>query len=156
MIGIYLPGSLYSILFLLYSWGSLFGVPSRVPLVLTKSYPRAPNYLNSRLLGYVTIGYMEPSSHYLGNWSPRAKHSDGEPQKRPSLLRPWVSGPISEAPILRIYARNRHTVIHLPTPLTPTQPPHPYQRNSDKSTRGPRVDLFFLWAQDVDGPSRLF
>ena len=33
IIGIYLPGSLYSIIFLLYSWGSLFGVPSRVPLV---------------------------------------------------------------------------------------------------------------------------
>ena len=32
IIGIYLPGSLYSIIFLLYSWGSLFGVPSRVPL----------------------------------------------------------------------------------------------------------------------------
>ena len=23
------------------------------------------------LLGYVTIGYIEPSSHYLGNWSSR-------------------------------------------------------------------------------------
>ena len=33
IIGIYLPGSLYSIIFLLYSWGSLFGVPSRVPLL---------------------------------------------------------------------------------------------------------------------------
>ena len=33
--------------------------------------PRAPGYLNSRLLGCVTIGYLEPSSHYLGNWSPR-------------------------------------------------------------------------------------
>ena len=32
--GIYLPGSLYSMIFLLYSWGSLSGVPSRVPLVL--------------------------------------------------------------------------------------------------------------------------
>ena len=32
IIGIYLPGSLYSIIFLLYSWGSLFGVPSRIPL----------------------------------------------------------------------------------------------------------------------------
>ena len=32
IIGIYLPGSLYSIIFLLYSWGSRFGVPSRVPL----------------------------------------------------------------------------------------------------------------------------
>ena len=32
IIGIYLPGSLYSIIFLLYSWGSLFGVPRRVPL----------------------------------------------------------------------------------------------------------------------------
>ena len=32
IIGIYLPRSLYSIVFLLYSWGSLFGVPSRVPL----------------------------------------------------------------------------------------------------------------------------
>ena len=34
IIGIYLPGSLYSIIFLLYSRGSLFGVPSRVPLLL--------------------------------------------------------------------------------------------------------------------------
>ena len=29
------------------------------------------SYLNSRLLGYVTIGYIEPSSHYSGNWSLR-------------------------------------------------------------------------------------
>ena len=36
IIGIYLPGSLYSIIFLLYSWGSPFGVPSRVPLSLGK------------------------------------------------------------------------------------------------------------------------
>ena len=34
-IGIYLPGSLYSIISLLYSWGSLFRVPSRVPLYST-------------------------------------------------------------------------------------------------------------------------
>ena len=34
--------------------------------------PWSSSYLNSRLLGYVTIGYIEPSSHYLGNWSPRA------------------------------------------------------------------------------------
>ena len=33
--------------------------------------PRAPSYLNSRLLGYVPIGYIEPSSHYFGNWSHR-------------------------------------------------------------------------------------
>ena len=32
--------------------------------------PEAPSYLNSRLLGYVTIRYIEPSSHYLGNWEP--------------------------------------------------------------------------------------
>ena len=32
IIGIYLPGSFYSIIFLLYSWGSLFGVPNEVPL----------------------------------------------------------------------------------------------------------------------------
>ena len=36
-------------------------------------HPRAPSYLNSRLLGYVTIGYIEPSSHYLGNWPPRVE-----------------------------------------------------------------------------------
>ena len=34
-------------------------------------YPKDPSYLNSRLLGYVTIGYREPRTHYLGNWSPR-------------------------------------------------------------------------------------
>ena len=27
----------------------------------------APSYLDSRLLGYVTTGYIEPSSPYLGN-----------------------------------------------------------------------------------------
>ena len=36
--------------------------------------PRAHSYLSSRLLGYVTIGYIVPSSHYLGNWSPRVLH----------------------------------------------------------------------------------
>ena len=32
VIGTYLPGSLYSTIFLLYSWGSLFGVPIRTLL----------------------------------------------------------------------------------------------------------------------------
>ena len=32
---------------------------------------RLPSYPNSRLLGYVTIGYIEPRTHSLGNWSPR-------------------------------------------------------------------------------------
>ena len=36
--------------------------------------PRAPSYLNSGLLGCVTIGYIEPSSHSLGNWSPRVQY----------------------------------------------------------------------------------
>ena len=40
IIGIYLAGSFYSILFLLYSWGSLFGVPSRVPLLMISMKPR--------------------------------------------------------------------------------------------------------------------
>ena len=42
IIGIYLPGSLYTIIFLLYSWGSLFGVPIKVPLVF-KYLPKASN-----------------------------------------------------------------------------------------------------------------
>ena len=33
--------------------------------------PRASSYLKSRLLGYVTIGYIEPRAHYLGIWNPR-------------------------------------------------------------------------------------
>ena len=32
---------------------------------------KAPRYPNSRLLGYVTVVYIEPMSHYLGNWSVR-------------------------------------------------------------------------------------
>ena len=40
--GIYLPGSLYSIIFLLYSWGSLFGVPSRVPLHFRRPLDKKP------------------------------------------------------------------------------------------------------------------
>ena len=35
------------------------------------SSPRAPSYLTSRLMGYVTRGYIEPRTHYVGNWSPR-------------------------------------------------------------------------------------
>ena len=38
--------------------------------------PRAPSYLSSRLVGYVTIGYIEPSSHDLANWSPRVKEKE--------------------------------------------------------------------------------
>ena len=45
IIGIYLPGSLYSIIFLLYSWGSLFGVPSRIPskTLTASNQPEAPH-----------------------------------------------------------------------------------------------------------------
>ena len=35
--GIYLPESLYSLVLLLYSWGSLFGVPIRTLLVSKRS-----------------------------------------------------------------------------------------------------------------------
>ena len=34
------------------------------------SIPRAPGYLNSRLLGYVNIGYIESRTHYLDNREP--------------------------------------------------------------------------------------
>ena len=41
----YLPGSLYSIILLLYSWGSLFGVPIKVPLrVAVKGQGRGQGY----------------------------------------------------------------------------------------------------------------
>ena len=33
-------------------------------------FPRAPGYLNSRLLGHKTIGYIEARTQYLGTWSP--------------------------------------------------------------------------------------
>ena len=49
IIGIYLPGSLYSIIFLLYSRGSLFGVPSRVPLFVPVHRQICPS-LNRRNL----------------------------------------------------------------------------------------------------------
>ena len=37
-------------------------------------FPRAPSYLNSRFLAFVTIGNIEPRTHYLGNWSPGGWH----------------------------------------------------------------------------------
>ena len=55
IIGIYLPGSLYSVIFLLYSWGSLFGVPSRVPLQMAAS-DNAKEYLA------LSIGSTAPGS----------------------------------------------------------------------------------------------
>ena len=39
IVGVYLPGSLYSFLFLLFSWGFLFGVPSKVPLFIVLPHP---------------------------------------------------------------------------------------------------------------------
>ena len=46
------------------------------------SSPRAPSYLNSGLLGYVTIGYLGPRTHYLGNWSPKdlQRHTIANPE----------------------------------------------------------------------------
>ena len=41
--------------------------------MLAISNPGAPSYLNSGLPGYVTIGYVVPSSHYLSKWSPRVR-----------------------------------------------------------------------------------
>ena len=51
-------------------WAVLYTLVGLGPLfvMLNVADPRAPSCLNSRLLGYVTIGYVEPSSHYLGNW----------------------------------------------------------------------------------------
>ena len=49
-------------------------VNEKTTKVAPSLYPKAPTYLNSRLLGYVTTGYIGPSSHYLGNWSPRARY----------------------------------------------------------------------------------
>ena len=39
VIGIYLPGSVYPIIFLQYSWGSLFGVPIKIHLGLGLCMP---------------------------------------------------------------------------------------------------------------------
>ena len=50
---------------------------------------KAPGYLNSGLLGYVTIGYIKPRTHYFGNWSPRVYH--------------WPSATVPE---VNIYARH--------------------------------------------------
>ena len=37
--------------------------------------PWAPSFLKSRLLGYATIGYIEPRTHYSGDWSPEVLYS---------------------------------------------------------------------------------
>ena len=34
------------------------------------THPRAASYVNSRLLGFVTVGNIELTARYLGNWSP--------------------------------------------------------------------------------------
>ena len=55
IIGIYLLGSLYSIVYLLYSWGSLFGVPSRVPLVMPTQTCRSSVILTQFSRTYDTL-----------------------------------------------------------------------------------------------------
>ena len=53
--------------------------PKYIPYTYMDPLGRAPSYLNSRLLGYVTIGYVEPGTHYVGNWSPRVRFKLREP-----------------------------------------------------------------------------
>ena len=47
-------------------WLDMKGLSDGVNLLL----PYGSSYLNSRFLGYVTIGYIEPSSNGLSNWEP--------------------------------------------------------------------------------------
>ena len=67
IIGIYLPGSLYSIIFLLNSWGSLFGVPSRVPLNIGGCKPsNMPNTITS----FALCSSLDPAAtEGLGNFA---------------------------------------------------------------------------------------
>ena len=59
ILGIYLPGSSYSIIFLLYSWGSLFGVP------VESLYYR--EHLSNLSLWAATIAFLEgPSTQVIG------------------------------------------------------------------------------------------
>ena len=55
------------------NWSKRFSIHSGIgnKMEAAELIPRAPSYLNSRLLVYVTIGCIEPRTHYLGNWSPR-------------------------------------------------------------------------------------
>ena len=44
--------------------------PRLPPNLRVAGSPRAPRYQNGRFLGYVTIGYIQLRTHYLGNWEP--------------------------------------------------------------------------------------
>ena len=74
IVGIYLPGSLYSIIFLLYSWGSLFGVPCIVPLLGAQAsgllrFRFSPmDSMWVRILGLIfSRGHLNPKTlHALG------------------------------------------------------------------------------------------
>ena len=70
IIGIYLPEALYSIIFLLFSWASLFGVPSRVPLLRLvkeglagKRYGLGIKGLGFRVLGFRVLGLPRKPSY---------------------------------------------------------------------------------------------
>ena len=56
------------LVYLGYVGPTLLMVHADIKVVLLN--PRAPSYLNSRLLGYVALRYIELSSHYLSNWEP--------------------------------------------------------------------------------------
>ena len=64
----YLPGSLYSIIFLLYSWGSLFGVSSRVPLK-EASGEAPPIFVTSKILPKIPLDnpYNTPMYNFVFN-----------------------------------------------------------------------------------------
>ena len=55
IIGIYLPGSLYSITFLLYCWGFLFGVPMKVPLMIHVEVDKSASTFSLSSFGKGTI-----------------------------------------------------------------------------------------------------
>ena len=71
------PSGYMPIISLLHSWASLLGIPMKVPLKTQSVHPsferqaqskminrRAPSYLNSRLLGYVSVSYKIPENNF--------------------------------------------------------------------------------------------
>ena len=71
--GRYIP-----IIFLLHSWGSLFGVPIKVPLVLrfrvaalTATYILPFIYAHAKVVPHICVIPKSPCSYIVSTWGPR-------------------------------------------------------------------------------------
>ena len=145
-IGIYLPGSLYSIIFLLYSWGSLFEVPILLPLV-DRGWPCQSGWSLRGIMLLLALGMQRPPQ----TLNPKPLSRNPKPLSlnpksqtlNPESLKPGHPRPEPEAPMPQL-------PFFCPKPPSPPAPRPKMNHSSAPSwaSRSPTADAA-SWLSDA-------